>query len=183
MKTVRDALLILVLSGVAGILINAARNSLGLKGLAMSTPWPDNREKAELEIPPSFEEGDSLVSLEQAYSAFLKGEALFLDAREEEEYNEGHIAGALNLPFEFWDDYWDYVKPDLDPAKEIIAYCGGLDCELSLFEARELKNLGYEKSYTFFGGWQKWLDAGLPVEKAVYTDEEDFQQPDEDSGQ
>lgn len=172
MKTARNSLLIILLAAITGLLINSARNLTGLNGLAMDTPWPDNRQKLELETPPSYSEGDSLVSLEQAYNIFLDGKAIFLDAREEEEYDEGHIAGAVNLPFEFWDDYWEYVQPELDPEIEIIAYCGGFGCELSLYAARELKNLGYEKSYIFFGGWQKWQDEGLPVEETIYEDDD-----------
>ena len=67
--------------------------------------------------------------------------------------------------------------------RKIVAYCGGFDCELSLFAARELKSLGYEKSYTFFGGWQKWVDAGLPIEETVYDDEGDYEEYYEDEGQ
>jgi rhodanese-related sulfurtransferase len=117
-----------------------------------------------LEFPPSYEPGDSLLSLEDAYNLFLNGDAIFIDAREADEYKDGHIKGAINLPFDWWDDYWDEVRPLLDPSKEIVAYCGGQDCELSLFLARELKVEGFEKAYVFFGGWQKWIDAGLPVE-------------------
>ncbi|UCC80577.1 MAG: rhodanese-like domain-containing protein [Candidatus Zixiibacteriota bacterium] len=183
MKIIRDAFLIVVLSAIFGLLINAVRNATGVNGLAMDTPWPENREKVELEKPPSYTPCDSLtipicdslVSLEQAYALFLRGDAIFLDTREEFEYDEGHIAGAINLPFDFWDDYWEYVEPELDPEKEIIAYCGGFDCELSLFAARELKSLGYEKSYIFFGGWNKWVEAGLPVEEIVYDDEEEYE--------
>lgn len=152
-----------------------------MNGLAMDTPWPDNREKVELERPPSYTPCDSLtipycdslISLEQAYALFLKGDAIFIDTREEFEYDEGHIAGAVNLPFEFWDDYWEFVEPVLDPEKEIVAYCGGYDCELSVFAARELISLGYEKSYIFFGGWPQWVEAGLPVEETVYYDDDE----------
>jgi rhodanese-related sulfurtransferase len=184
MKFLRDAFLIVILSAAFGILANIIRNSADLNGLAMDTPWPDNREKVELDIPPSYMPCDSanttvcdsLISLEQAYALYLKGDAIFVDTREEFEYDEGHIAGAINLPFEFWDDYWEIVEPQLDPGKVIVTYCGGLDCELSLFAARELKSLGYEHAYIFFGGWHKWLDAGLAIEETEYNDDEDYEE-------
>lgn len=172
MKTLIDAVLIVILAIIIGIGANAARNVASLDGLPLDTPWPDNREKVELEIPPSYDpETDSLLSLEDAYNHYLSGNAIFIDAREEFEYDEGHIRGALNLPFDWWDDYWEDVKPYLDKEKEIVVYCGGLDCELSLFAARDLKSLGYEKSYTFFGGWLKWTEAGLPAEITEYDDD------------
>lgn len=161
-----------IASAVLFLILNQGRLAIGLNGLPLDTPWPDNRQKIELEIPSSYDSQiDTLISLEDAYNLYLSGDVIFLDAREEEEYAEGHIKGALNLPFEFWDDYWEGVEPYLDPQKDIVTYCGGLDCELSLFEARELKTTGYEKVYTFFGGWQQWEAAGLPIAKTE-TDNE-----------
>lgn len=174
-------MIIVVLAGVFGLLFNTVRNSSDLKGLPLNTPWPDNREIKELEVPPSYTpcdsltawpECDSLVSLEQAYAMFLKKAAIFIDTREQEEYDEGHIAGSINLPFEFWDDYWADVEPELDPDTEIVAYCGGFDCELSLFAARQLKSLGYEHAYIFFGGWPQWVEAGLPTEETTYYEDD-----------
>jgi rhodanese-related sulfurtransferase len=170
MKAICEALIIIVIAIVVGLIVNATRNMAGFNGLAFNTPWPDNRQRLELEFPPSFDEGDSLISIDDAYNHFLEGDVIFIDAREEEEYDEGHIAGALVLPFDFWDDYWDLVQPELDTEKHIIVYCGGLDCELSLFAVRELKYLGYDKAYTFFGGWVKWVEAGLPIEITEYED-------------
>jgi rhodanese-related sulfurtransferase len=164
MKSVKDALLVIAIGALIGLAVNTIRNATDCKGLAWNTPWPDNRERRELEIPPSYQPGDSLLSVEDSYAIYLRGNCLFIDARETYEYKEGHIKGAINFPFEQWDAYWDSISPLLNKNDEIVAYCGGLDCELSLFMARELKQLGYDKSYTFFGGWQKWNDAGLPVE-------------------
>ncbi len=163
-RILRDAILIAVIATALGLAVNGIRNLTALGGLPLDTPWPDNRERVEPDIPPSYEKGDSLISLEDAYNLYLGGEALFLDARDPFEYEEGHIKGAISLPFDWWEDYWEDVKPLLNSDQEIIAYCGGIDCELSLFLARDLKYQGYEKSYIFFGGWTKWIEAGLPVE-------------------
>jgi len=164
MKSLRDAVIIIVVGALVGISVNAIRGAVHSRSLAWDTPWPDNRQKRQLDFPPSYEPGDSLLSVEDAYSIYLRGDAIFIDARESYEYDEGHIVGAVNFPFEQWDDYWQEVQPLLDPQREIVAYCGGLDCELSLFMARELKARGYDKSYIFFGGWQKWNDPHLPIE-------------------
>jgi rhodanese-related sulfurtransferase len=163
MKTIRDSLIIILLASALGLAVNAARVSADKGGLPLDTRWPDNRKIQVLETPPSYDATmDTLISLSDAYNLFLKNDVIFLDAREPEDYNAGHIKGAINFPFEQWDSYWDKIKPQLDPKKEIVAYCGGLDCELSLFLARELKQQGYPKSYIFFGGWLRWQKAGLP---------------------
>jgi len=83
MKIVRDAFLIVFIAAVFGLLINTVRNASDLKGLPLDTPWPENRQKVELENPPSYTpcdsttmpNCDSLVSLEQAYGMFLAGRA------------------------------------------------------------------------------------------------------------
>jgi len=164
MKIIRDAFLIAVIASAFGLAVNAGRLSASKGGLPLGTPWPDNRKIVALETPPSYQIGDSLLSLEDAYTLYLKKDVIFIDAREQGDYHSGHVKGAINLPFEEWDAHWAEVEPQLSKEIEIVAYCGGLDCELSLFMTRELKQLGYEKSYIFFGGWQKWQDAGLPVE-------------------
>lgn len=170
MKIVKDAILIAILAAIIGLAVNIARNLTSTGGLPMDTPWPDNRKPERLEYPPSIDTTeasvDTLVTLEQAYSLFLSGGAIFIDAREQIEYDEGHIKGALNLPFEEFDDYWPDVEPKLSPNDKLVVYCDGLDCELSLFCARELNTRGYINAYTFFGGWLQWIDAGLPVEKS-----------------
>jgi rhodanese-related sulfurtransferase len=164
MKVLRDAIIVVIIAGAIAFAVNGARNVAGLKGLHLNTPWPDNRERVELEFPPDKEPGDSILALEDAYNLYLNGDVIFIDTRDPVEYKDGHIKGAINLPFDWWDDYWDEVRPLLDPEKENVSYCDGGDCELSLYSARELKRNGFEKSYVFFGGWQMWIEAGLPVE-------------------
>jgi rhodanese-related sulfurtransferase len=165
MKTIRDAVLIVIFASALGLAINAARIAADKGGLPLHTPWPDNRKIQVLETPPSFDASmDTLISLSDAYNMFLKSDVVFLDAREPEDYRAGHIKGAINFPFEEFDTYWPEVAPKLNKESEMVVYCGGLDCEASLFLARELKQRGYTKAYTFFGGSLKWQEEKLPME-------------------
>src|SRR5512143_2027644 len=168
MKTIRDAIIILLIAAALGIVVNMVRNAAIGGGLAWNTQWKDNRKfSGEIEIPPSYQPGDSLLSLKDAFSLYTGKNAIFLDAREPVDYDDGHITGAINFPFDHWDDYWEKIRPQLDSTKEIVAYCGGQDCELSLFLARQLKEQGYQRAYIFFGGWEKWRDASLTTETSA----------------
>jgi rhodanese-related sulfurtransferase len=91
--------------------------------------------------------------------------ALFVDAREADEYAEGHIPGALSLPFDT--SVTDPVALEaLDPAgKALIVYCGGGTCELSMNLAFALVQAGHKKVLVYMGGYPEWQGAGLPVEK------------------
>jgi rhodanese-related sulfurtransferase len=163
-KSFIEAILIAFIASILGLGLNGLRTSFTNSGLPLDTPWPDNRKIAKLDIPPSYQAGDSLLSVEEAYSLFLSGDVIFIDAREPFEFEEGHIKDAISFPFDHWDDYWEGVKARLIPKNKIVVYCGGLDCELSVFSARELKAQGFPNSYIFFGGWLSWNEAGLPIE-------------------
>uniref|UniRef100_A0A832MIY2 Rhodanese-like domain-containing protein n=1 Tax=Eiseniibacteriota bacterium TaxID=2212470 RepID=A0A832MIY2_UNCEI len=94
---------------------------------------------------------------------FDAGAALFVDARSPEEYAEGHIPGAVNLPF---DDV--FRDPSLartidSKGRPVIAYCGGGDCELSRNLAFALIEGGHKKVLVFMGGTAGWTEAGQPL--------------------
>lgn len=164
-KVVLEAIFLTGLS----VVLAFAVNSVSPKGLSLVGTWYDNRHRVELDVPPSYSpETDTLLTMQEAFTLWKDG-AVFIDTREPDEYAEGHIPGAINLPFEEWDDYWECVEPYLRPESKIVCYCGGLDCELSLFAARELITIGYFDSYIFFGGYLKWIEAGLPFKTG--TDE------------
>lgn len=160
-NTIKEAITLLILA----IIISFGANFISPKGIPFIGTWYDNRSRIEMEKPPSYDpDFDSLLTMEDAFSLWKSGEAIFIDTRESDEYTEGHIPGAINLPFEEWDDYWDEVSAHITPESKIVTYCGGFDCELSVDVARELKVLGYPSTYIFFSGYNKWLKLNLPRE-------------------
>jgi len=118
-------------------------------------------------VPPSAEPSDPpFITLRDAYGLYHEPGTIFLDAREPEDYQAGHIRGAINLPFERLDEYWPNVEPYVAKNAQIITYCSGADCELSLHEARFLKGQGYSNLFVFFGGWTEWANRSFPVDSA-----------------
>lgn len=108
--------------------------------------------------------GDSMViPLEQAAERFEKDFALFLDARPQSQYVEGHIRGALSLPWQETDRYFMELADRLDNASMIITYCDGEQCNLSHELALFLKEMGFENVRVLVNGWTVWQEAGLPA--------------------
>lgn len=104
------------------------------------------------------------VSLSGAKDRFDKKNCVFLDARKPEEYKDGHISGALNFYGNELDQFAPNVIPQIpDKNKEIIAYCHGGDCDLSLLVAKSLIETGYTRVEIFAGGWPEWKKAGYPI--------------------
>lgn len=104
------------------------------------------------------------LSLMGVKQRFDKKACVFLDARKPEEYEEGHIPGALNFYGNEPEKFAPVVMPQLlDKTKEIITYCHGGDCDLSLQVAKALRDAGYTRVEIFTGGWPDWKKAGYPV--------------------
>ncbi|QTA79665.1 Rhodanese-like domain-containing protein [Desulfonema limicola] len=109
--------------------------------------------------------GESLViSLEQAKLLFEQNQAVFVDARPESQYIEGHIHGALTIPWQDIDNYFNQAVQQLENAGTIITYCDGETCELSHDLALFLKEMGFENVRVLVNGWSIWRMAGLSVQ-------------------
>jgi len=105
-----------------------------------------------------------IATLKKLYAA---NAALIIDAREAEEYTDGHIKGATSLPYNDAMADPDKVKK-LDPAgRPIVVYCSGGDCELSMNLAKLMVENGKRKVLVYEGGFPEWEGAGMPVTKGA----------------
>ena len=102
-----------------------------------------------------------LISLAQAYELY-RNKILFIDARDPEEFEDGHISGAINLPYFSIDEYISRLDK-VDKTDPVVAYCEGADCDMSIRLGNELFARGYKKVFVFFGGWEEWEKAKYPV--------------------
>jgi rhodanese-related sulfurtransferase len=154
---------IIILIGSA---ISLTYNVVSPRGIALIGNWSPQITSDSLVVPYGYEEDVDPPAINLAYAMmkFQSRKTIFLDARYPEDFKAGRIKGAINLPYEESEEYAPQVLPQLPKEEEIIAYCDGTECESSLLLARDLRELGYENIKVFFGGWQEWLKAGLPVE-------------------
>ncbi len=104
------------------------------------------------------------VKLANVKKFFDAGAALFVDAREAPEYAEGHIAGALSVPFDEAVKNPALLEPFKQAGKPLILYCSGGDCELSKDLARNMLADGIRKVLVFTDGLPAWKAAGYPMD-------------------
>ena len=103
-----------------------------------------------------------LVNLEFSKYHFDAGSATFIDSRDPEDYESGHIKNAINIPCDYYEDYEDVIN-GLDDDSIYIIYCSGGECSLSIDLADYLYNEKlFDKLLIFEGGWPEWQDAGYP---------------------
>jgi molybdopterin/thiamine biosynthesis adenylyltransferase/rhodanese-related sulfurtransferase len=85
---------------------------------------------------------------------------LFLDVREREEWDEGHIPGALHIPRGWLESRIEQAVPDR--GRPIVAYCAAGN--RSAFAAKTLEELGYADVVSLSGGINDWKRHGYPLE-------------------
>lgn len=155
------SVLIIILGSVIGL----SYNVLSSKGITLKGSWSSQVTSDSVIVPYSYQKDDApAVSLDYAQMKFQSSKVIFLDARLPADFNAGHIKGAINFPYEEFEQYAPQVVPKLRTDEEIITYCDGGECEASLLLSRELKDLGYRNVKVFFGGWAEWQQAGLSME-------------------
>ena len=105
------------------------------------------------------------IELVEAEEKWNQG-VTFVDARAEDFYRyEGHIKGAVSLPYEDFAASFDRVEKLLpSPELALVCYCSGYGCEESVELAKLLNIKGYTRVFIYEGGWPEWSEAGLPVE-------------------
>jgi len=96
------------------------------------------------------------VSTDEAQARLA--DAVFLDVREPDEYQQGAIAGAIHLPRGHLEFQVEGKLPDKSGA--VVVYCAG--GTRSAFAAKTMGDLGYADVVSMAGGFNRWKDEGKP---------------------
>jgi molybdopterin/thiamine biosynthesis adenylyltransferase/rhodanese-related sulfurtransferase len=93
-----------------------------------------------------------------AAHALLEDDArtLFLDVREPDEWQEGHIPGAVHIARGNLESRVEAIIPD--KSREIVVYCAA--GARSAFAVKSLAELGYENLVSLAGGFVDWKRNG-----------------------
>jgi rhodanese-related sulfurtransferase len=137
---------------------------------ATAAPAPKVEPKIEKPKLKSSERGEvDSISMEDTFKHQQAGSALIFDARPTYFYKQGHVTGAISLPWDAVDESIKGHEGQLNQAKAsktpIIVYCTNSLCKEARTVARHLSSFGYS-SLVFHGGWDAWREAGLPTESS-----------------
>jgi len=86
---------------------------------------------------------------------------VLVDVREESEWAQGHLPGAIHLGKGIIERDVELRVPDT--GVKVILYCGG--GFRSALAADNLQKMGYTNLESMDGGWKGWIGAGLPTQK------------------
>ncbi|MGZ4401563.1 MAG: molybdopterin-synthase adenylyltransferase MoeB [Gaiellaceae bacterium] len=102
----------------------------------------------------------SEIDATHARERIESGEPVVLDVREQDEWDEGHIPGAVHVPRGHLESRIERLAPDA--ARPVVVYCS--QGNRSVFAAKTLEELGYEDVVSLAGGFTDWKRNGFPVQ-------------------
>jgi sulfur-carrier protein adenylyltransferase/sulfurtransferase len=105
------------------------------------------------------EEIDEISSSEAQARQRSPEAPLFVDVREPDEWDEGHIPGAIHVPRGRLEGRIEGLVPD--KGRPLVLYCSG--GSRSAFATKVLGELGYEEVVNLAGGFTDWKRNGFDV--------------------
>jgi len=161
MKTAKEISIILGVSIVTALAVNYFSPA----GIALVGQWDTSQgvvmAKAKNDIVI---EGIEIGTVDEARQLYDSGEYIFVDARSLEDYEEGHIQGAVSLPVGQSEDRVAAFQERYPPEASIITYCSGRTCQDSHHLAEFLLEFGYDNVTVFIDGFPGWKAEGHPIE-------------------
>jgi rhodanese-related sulfurtransferase len=109
------------------------------------------------------------LTLEEAHTLYNSGEALFLDARPEQDYGYMHISGAMSAPYTIAKQMPAVLELDRD--RLIVVYCSSSSCPMAEVLATRLDELLFRRVYIFSGGLKEWYNAKYPLKRGIEVNE------------
>ncbi len=99
------------------------------------------------------------ISPQDAAAKSQSGNAVIVDVREKDEWDEEHIPDAIHMSRGTIELDIEEKIPDLN--QTIITHCGGGG--RSALAAESLEKMGYKNVRSMAGGFKAWKTAGLPT--------------------
>jgi len=161
-----------IITGLIIIIVISLSSAFGLnflspKGIALLGEWDMSKgavsAKSKQDLPYLHEL--EIRDIQIAREFFNNGNAVFVDARVQDDYAEGRIKGSVSMPLNHFDERIEEFLDKYPFSKHIITYCSGRECEDSHILAEKLIHLGYIEVKIFIDGYPGWEEKGYPIEK------------------
>ena len=119
-------------------------------------PMPD---KSGVDLINEAKQRIRQVTPKEAQQMQGEGDVAFLDVREPNEWNLGHVPGAVHIPRGTLETS---IEQRLPRDRQIVIYCASGN--RSALAADTLQQMGYRNVSSLAGGWRDWVQSGGSVE-------------------
>jgi len=104
------------------------------------------------------------VDAQKAMVLMKNPEVLVVDARDEPDFRQEHIPGAISLPYHGFSADFPWFSESVAKDRPLLIYCYGTDCGLSARVGKRLLVYGYTDITILRKGIAGWKAANLPLE-------------------
>jgi rhodanese-related sulfurtransferase len=112
------------------------------------------RDKVSWQSPVSASE---MVTVARARA--WGGNAIWVDARPDVEFEREHVPGAVLLNEDRWNELLPQFLATWSQGKRVVVYCSSQSCNASREVARRLRDEAQLKNvFVLQGGWEEWLE-------------------------
>lgn len=111
---------------------------------------------------PGFIQGATTVNVLEAFSLHKQG-AIFIDVRDRQSWETGHVEGALHLDFTADEFLALYSNDALDRSTPIVFYCDSAMHNAGAMASYFAAEWGYTNVYFFRDGYYSWLAVDAPM--------------------
>ncbi len=157
MKRIVIEAILLVCFGISvGLMFNYELVKNAFEGQVVATPSVESGSQVEqFPVPVALSDVEEMLA-----------RAVIVDARIPELYAEGHLPGAVSLPFAEAETRLEPFRASYQE-KSLIIYCSGYGCSDSFDLAVLLLDNGFHDVMVYEGGFPEWRDAGLEIEEGA----------------
>ena len=152
---------------ILGLAISVAFtvNLISPTGIAIVGQWDYTKGVVTAKAKNDVEFNDlELNDINMAKQIYDSQTAIFVDARSGDDYQDGHIRGAVSLPVNQFNALFDSFKGRYPTDSVIVTYCSGRNCDDSHRLAQLLLEQGYMEVLVFVDGYPGWAKEGYPIE-------------------
>lgn len=146
--------IILLLSGV----VSLVANSVHPRKIPWVQDWSNHVEAKAKKLQIK------VIPLSGALKKLQTQDVTFVDARPADEFEEGHIPGAVSIPFQSLMEHFPTAGSLIDSGRELVVYCKNSECDDSLMLAKELQAMGAKSLTLYVDGFELWEKHGGEVE-------------------
>ena len=146
-----NRLLVTAIVMAASSLVSASRASDGLAIAAAAAQVQDVRD-----VPR--------INIVEVKALMAKKQVLLIDVRDPVAFGEGHIPGAMSVPFDFLPDHAEAWKKD---KRLLVTYCACVNEGTAARAALDMNAFGVKNVKALLGGYNEWIKRGERIERST----------------